>query len=72
MEIDGGNQKNLTNNNGSDTNPFFSPTGDRIAYISDRDGNLEIYIMDLDGSNQLNLTNNPSVDYGFSFQPWPE
>ena len=43
---------------------------DKIGFISDRDGNQEIYIMDLDGSNQLNLTKNASVDVGFSFQPW--
>jgi Tol biopolymer transport system component len=34
----------------------------RIAFMSDRDGNWEIYIMDRDGSNLLNLTNNPARD----------
>ena len=34
----------------------------RIAFVSDRDGNSEIYVMDTDGSNQTNLTNNPSAD----------
>lgn len=34
----------------------------RIAFMSDRDGNWEIYIMDRDGSNLLNLTNDPSAD----------
>ena len=34
----------------------------KIAFVSDRDGNAEIYVMDADGSNPTNLTNNPAVD----------
>ena len=30
----------------------------RIAFMSDRDWNWEIYVMDADGENRLNLTNN--------------
>ena len=30
----------------------------RIAFVSDRDGNSEIYVMDADGNNQTRLTNN--------------
>lgn len=33
-----------------------------IAFVSDRDGNFEIYVMDPDGENQTNITNNPSED----------
>ena len=31
--------------------------------MSDRDGNLEIYVMDADGQNLHNLTNHPDDDY---------
>jgi Tol biopolymer transport system component len=34
----------------------------RIAFMSDRDGNWEVYIVDRDGENLLNLTNNPGND----------
>ena len=34
----------------------------RIAFMSDRDGNWEVYIMDRDGGNPLNLTNSPARD----------
>ena len=71
-DVYGGHMTHLTKNKWLDFNPTISNNGSKLAFISDRDGNPEIYIMDLDGSNQLNLTNNPSVDYGFSFQPWPE
>ena len=39
----------------------------KIAFISVRDGNMEIYVMDPDGSNQVNITNNPDND---SFPTW--
>ncbi len=41
----------------------------RIAFMSDRDGNWEIYVMDNDGGNQRNLTNNPSDDRDPSWSP---
>ena len=40
---------------------FINPTGE-IAFVSNRDGNEEIYIMNKDGSGQTNITNNPSDD----------
>ena len=36
----------------------------RIAFVSHRDGNAEIYVMDADGGNLQNLTNHPHSDYG--------
>ncbi len=34
----------------------------KIAFVSVRDGNAEIYIMNIDGSKQTNVTNNPAHD----------
>ena len=34
----------------------------KIAFVSDRDGDSEIYLMDVDGSNQTPLTNNGALD----------
>ena len=41
----------------------------QIAFVSDRDGNEEIYVMDTDGKNQRNLTNNRSSDDDPSWSP---
>ena len=41
----------------------------RIAFASDRDGNLDIYVMDNDGSNQRRLTNNPFAEWHPSWSP---
>ncbi len=34
----------------------------RIAFVSNRDGNKEIYVMSADGTGAVNLTNNPATD----------
>ncbi len=34
----------------------------KIAFLSDRDGNWEIYVVNLDGSDVKNLSNHQAVD----------
>ena len=41
----------------------------RIAFVSDRDGNSEIYVMDADGGNPQRLTNNDFDDWYPSWSP---
>ena len=38
------------------------PSLSKIAFVSNRDGNSEIYVMNSDGSSQQNLTNNPTAN----------
>jgi hypothetical protein len=40
-----------------------------VVFVSDRDGNLEIYITDATGTNQTNLTNHPAEDMEPSLSP---
>ena len=44
---------------GNNGGPSWSPDGRRLAFISDRDGNSEIYVMNADGTGQTRLTDNP-------------
>ena len=46
-----------------------TPQQAHIAFQSNRDGNLEIYVMDADGKTQLNITNNPADDRFPDFHP---
>ena len=46
------------------TGPVLSPDGTQIAFISDRDGDWEIFVMDADGSNETQLTFNNDNDWG--------
>lgn len=53
----------LTNDPGDDLLPAWSPDGRAIAFVSTRDGNPEIYVMDSTGGNQHRLTFNPTGDW---------
>ena len=43
-----------------------SPQG-KIAFVSERDGNAEVYVMNADGTNPVNLTKDPAFD---TFAVW--
>jgi TolB protein len=61
MDADGKHQTRLTDSPSDDVSPLWSPTGDQIAFLSDRGGNgYEIYLMNPDGSNQRPLRTAPN------------
>ena len=63
MKPDGTDQRNLTASSPAlDVSPDWSRDGQKIAFMSTRDGNPEIYMMDADGSNQTRVTSNPAAD----------
>lgn len=45
-----------------DTAPAPSPDGRQIAFMSRRDGNWEIYVINVDGTGLARLTNDPADD----------
>jgi photosystem II stability/assembly factor-like uncharacterized protein len=69
MNADGSARRQLTNSSGRDYAPSWSPDGQRIAFVSERDGNPEIYVMNADGSGQTRLTVSPGGDTTPAWSP---
>jgi Tol biopolymer transport system component len=69
MNSDGSNVVRLTTNTASDSDPNWSPDGTKLAFVSDRSGNFEIYSMNADGSNVTQLTPNRAYDADPAWSP---
>ena len=59
----------LSPDTASASDPAFSPDGSRIAFVSQRDGNAEIYVMNADGTGATRVTNDPQADGRPAFMP---
>ena len=55
INVDGTNTKKLTDNNFWDLYPAWSPDEEHIAFLSKRDRDLDIYLMDADGGKTRKL-----------------
>ena len=53
----------------STSTPSADAAEGQIAFMSDRDGNWEIYLMNADGSGLTNLTQNPAFDSSPAWSP---
>ena len=67
--MDGSDLAQLTADVRKDRTPRWSPDKKSIAFTSERDGNLEIYVMSADGSNQRNLSSHAAVDMTPAWSP---
>jgi WD40 repeat protein len=54
---------------GGEAAAVISGENGKIAFVSDRDGDEEIYLMDADGGNSVNLTNHPADDRAPAWSP---
>jgi hypothetical protein len=59
----------LTANQTHDGFPSWSPDGTQIAFLSQREGNYNIYVMNADGTNQQRLTENRTQDSDPTWSP---
>lgn len=54
---------------GSNSDPSYSPNGKRIVFTSDRDGDTEIFKMHANGTRERRLTKNDDVDFNPAWSP---
>ena len=59
----------LTDSEGRNRSPEWSPDGDRLVFRSERDGDSEIFVMAADGSNQRQLTDNTTDETSPTWSP---
>ncbi len=52
-----------------ESSPAEQEAVSQIAFVSDRDGNSEIYVINSDGSGLANLTKNPAWDHSPAWSP---
>jgi SH3-like domain-containing protein len=60
---------NLTKNPARDYAAAWSPDSSKITFVSDRDGAVDIFVMDRDGSNPVNLTHHSAFDSAPAWSP---
>jgi TolB protein len=70
LDLASGERVNLTaDSTATERYPAFSPDGNQILFVSNRDNNEEVYVMNADGTNIHNLTNHPAQDRQASWSP---
>ncbi len=65
----GGFGPNRASSHASDTSPSWSPDGEKLAFISSRAGNWEIYSIDLATGQEIRLTEHPAADVAPVWSP---
>ena len=63
----GGEARQLTSKSSYDSNPVWSPDGKQIAFSSDREGSVDVWIVDKDGGTPRRLTTNSQQEIPVAF-----
>lgn len=61
---DGRDEKQLTHKTGINVNACWSPDLTRISFLSNRDGQFEVYVMNANGTGQTNISRTPKANEG--------
>src|SRR5947209_10901327 len=69
LNLADGSITNLTNHPAYDWGPLWSRDGGKIAFVSDRDGLVELYVMEANGANPTRVTHNVGFTGTFGWSP---
>ncbi|HRH42656.1 MAG TPA: PDZ domain-containing protein [Pyrinomonadaceae bacterium] len=66
---DGGSAERLTSGVGVESNPYFSPDGNWIAFTGEYDGNVDVFVMPANGGEPKRITYHPGGDSVIGWTP---
>lgn len=70
MTIAGSDLRQVTTDPANDLAPAWSPDGTRLAFETNRDGNVEVYVVDANGGAAQNVSNfSQANDHGPFWSP---
>ncbi len=69
VDFDGGNHRAVTTGHVRDSTPRWSPDGKRLAFLSDRDGALQVYMRWMDTGQVARLTNLATPPTSLAWSP---
>jgi TolB protein len=69
MRADGSDLRRLTDHPAYDGEPAWAPDGASIAFSSNRDGDLDIYVLDVASGQIRQITDSPAPDYQPTWAP---
>jgi|SRR5262245_10188159 len=70
MKPDGGDVRRLGGAGSNDNAAYWSPDNKKIAFTSDRDGNINVYVMDANGKNARRLTRARAIERAPVWSPY--
>lgn len=62
VDAQGGKAHQLTSNAAYEANPVWSPSGKKLAFVSDREGSLDIFTISNEGEALTRITTSPSSE----------
>ena len=71
VNLDGTGLTKLTDTTTNEMSPAYSPDGQSIAFISNRTGNNNVFMMAADGSNQTQVTDTTDDNKEPAWRPVP-
>ena len=69
VDVDGDNHRPLVSGSGNFSSPQWSPSGDRLAYLSNRDGKTQLFVQWLDGGETAKVTTLPQSPRSIVWSP---